>query len=325
MGKATAIAPANIAFVKYWGVRDLERVIPWNRSISMTLERCSTTTTVEHVARNGADEVLVAGERGALVPATEAFAAGARRLLDAVRARSGRGGSFRVATRNSFPAAAGLASSASGAMALASAAAAAVELELDPPALSALAASGGSGSAARSAFGGYVQWPAQGEGGPAAPLAPASHWDLRDVIAIVDRSAKVTSSREGHRRAVTSPYFAERQRALPGRLDAERRLDRLGPLVEEEAIDLHLIAMSSRPPIFYWVPATLRVLDDVRRAREAGIAGWATLDAGPNVHVICAPDDEGRLAARLAALDGVLEVIRDRVGTGPRLSREHLA
>ena len=55
MSKATVSAPANIAFLKYWGARDLERAIPINPSISMTLETCVTQCTVEVLDREGDD------------------------------------------------------------------------------------------------------------------------------------------------------------------------------------------------------------------------------------------------------------------------------
>ncbi|HMB53395.1 MAG TPA: hypothetical protein VKU40_08765, partial [Thermoanaerobaculia bacterium] len=56
-GHATAVAPANIAFVKYWGATDLERALPANPSISMTLSRCVSRTTVEFDPATGDDEV----------------------------------------------------------------------------------------------------------------------------------------------------------------------------------------------------------------------------------------------------------------------------
>jgi diphosphomevalonate decarboxylase len=90
-------------------------------------------------------------------------------------------------------------------------------------------------------------------------------------------------------------------------------------VIEEEAIDLHLIAMSSRPPILYWKPATLAVLEAVRDLREEGIEAYSTMDAGANVHVITLPEREETVAARLAELEGVGEVIRDGVGPGPRV------
>lgn len=356
-GKATASAPANIAFVKYWGARDLPRALPLAPSISMTLERCRSRTTVEAVA-SAADEVLLAGPDGRLEPAPERFAARVHRHLDALREWAAGGGPgaggphFRVATENSFPAAAGLASSASGFAALAVAVAEALGRDPlgDPMAgglgggeLSSLARRSGSGSAARSVLGGYVEWPAgaDGEDGQsggsdddprAAQLFPAAHWALADVIALVEERPKEVPSLDGHRLAPTSPHFERRLAELPRRLAEvraairDRDLGRLGPVVEEEAIELHLIAMSSRPPVFYWQPGTLEVLAAVRamRAPGIGLGAWATMDAGANVHVICAEAEAAKVAARLERLPAVRGVIRDRVGDGPRLHAEHL-
>ena len=334
--KATASAPANIAFIKYWGARDLERALPLNPSISMTLSRCRSRTTVEVLAGPGEDQVLVAAET-ALRPADDKFASRVRRHLDEIRRWAGLDpGSvaFRVATVNSFPAAAGLASSASGFAALTVAALAALGREATSAELSSLARRSGSGSAARSVLGGYVEWPSSEAADPddpvAAAIAPAAHWDLLDLIAIVETGAKEVSSLAGHRRAPTSPYFARRLEVLPQRLAVVRQaiLDRdfaaLGPAIEEEAIDLHLIAMSSRPPIFYWKPATLEVLAALQVLRREGVPAWATIDAGANVHAICTPDAEAAVAARLTATPGVEEVIHDRVGQGPVLHDEHL-
>ena len=100
----------------------------------------------------------------------------------------------------------------------------------------------------------------------------------------------------------------------------ERDLARLGPVLEEEAVDLHLIAMSSHPPIFYWSPGTLAVLRTVRELRQEGLEAWATMDAGANVHVICDPASAEAVAERLEGLDAVGFVIRDGVGPGPDLA-----
>lgn len=331
-GKATAIAPSNIAFIKYWGTRDVERTLPYNPSLSMTLDRCVTRTTVEYIADGGEDEISYREDDLRLVLAPEAFAQGVRRHLERLRSWASVGGAFRVATENSFPTGAGLASSASGFAALTMAVVAALEREVSAPELSVLARLSGSGSAARSVLGGYVEWPA-GEGdeeGHAVAIAGADHWQLKDLIAILDTEPKSVSSRQGHRLATTSPYFAPRLELLPSRLDRvrsairEKSFEQLAPVVEEEAIDLHLIAMSSNPPIFYWQPGTLEVLATIRRLRSEGLAVCATMDAGANVHTICLPEDEERIAAELEAIPAVSTVIRDGVGQGPQISEEHL-
>lgn len=322
--KASVLAPANIAFVKYWGARDLARALPINPSISMTLTECVSETTVEALETPGTDELWLAGSSGVLEPAPSSFASRAKAHLETLRRELDFAGSFRVATRNRFPSSAGLASSASGFAALTVGVVRALGRDVAPQRLSALARLSGSGSASRSVFGGYVEWPREGDDDAAAfQLADAEHWDLRDVIAIVETGAKDVSSLDGHRRAATSPYFERRLQELPRRLDLVRRAIRerdlalLGPTLEEEAIDLHLIAMSSRPPIFYWNPATLAVLAALRAFRREGLSAWATMDAGANVHVICDPVSETSVAVRLRQLDGVVDVIRDRVGTGP--------
>jgi diphosphomevalonate decarboxylase len=333
MSKHTVSAPANIAFIKYWGASDLARAVPLNSSISMTLEQCVSQCTVEILSGGGRDEIWLAETDGRLTPAAPQFA---QRILDQVerlRAWAGRDERVRIATHNTFPAAAGLASSASGFAALTLAVAGAFGRPASPAELSLLARKSGSGSACRSVLGGYVEWqvsPGDDDASYAAALAGADHWDLRDVIAVVEIGPKTVSSLEGHKRAPTSPYYSRRRELLGDRLARvrqairERDLGTLGPVLEEEAIDLHLIAMSSHPPIFYWSPGTVDVLRTVRELRQEGLAAWATMDAGANVHVICDPDSEDEVAERLGDLPAVGFVIRDGVGDGPEVETQHL-
>ncbi len=337
MSKATISAPANIAFIKYWGASDLERALPNNPSISMTLDTCVTLCTVETLGHEGADEVWLAEPDGGFGSLEPEFDRRVRAHLDRIRRWAGRSEAVRVATRNTFPTAGGLASSASGFAALTLAAAGAFDKKATDKELSLLARRSGSGSASRSVYGGFVEWAApQGDGKPsddssyAKPLFDAEHWELRDVIAVVEIGPKTVSSLEGHRRALASPYYDKRQELLPQRLDKvrqalrQRDLAALGPVLEEEAVDLHLIAMSSHPPVFYWSPGTVAVLRAVRELRQEGLAAWATMDAGANVHVICDPDSEDEVAERLEDLPAVGFVIRDGVGTGPEREQEHL-
>lgn len=331
IGKATAVAPSNIALIKYWGTRNRVETLPFNPSLSMTLRECATRTTVEIAGERKVDRIEVRTPAGELVAASESFAAGVTRHLDRLREWAGESHGFRVVTENSFPMGAGLASSASGFAALALAVVASLDREVTPEVASRLARWSGSGSAARSVMGGYVEWPAAGsEDGAASQVFTADHWDLRDVVAILDTSEKKVSSRAGHQLAETSPYFRSRLDLLPGRLAevrqavAARDFGRLAPVVEEEAIELHLIAMSSRPPVFYWLPGTLAVLERVRELRESGIDVCSTMDAGANVHLICTPVAEDRVVAALRELPQIQDVIRDGVGEGPRIETEHL-
>ncbi len=332
--RVTFVAPSNIAFIKYWGVRDEDKVLPCNPSISMTLSRCTSKCTVEFDSGADGDEIWFRRVGGEFEPAAEAFARPVRRHLETLRIRAGTKGGCRVWTENSFPTGAGIASSASGFSALTLAA---TEAMATPPEdwaeASILARLSGSGSAARSVLGGYVQWPedvdAEGEL-PAIQLAPAAHWNLRDVVAVVDSAPKGVSSRDGHRRAPSSPRFAPRLEELGARLETVREaiksrdIETLGETIESEAIDLHHVAMSSKPPIYYWRPGTFAVLWSIRSLRAEGVPVYATIDAGPNVHAICPAEFEGRVAGAFESMAEVESVLRDRVGTGPYSTPEHL-
>ena len=219
--KVTFEAPANIAFVKYWGAVDLASALPANASVSMTLDHCLARTTVAHAPGGDRDEVLLAGPDGELAEAPAAFAEGVRRHLERLRGWAGVDGSFRVATRNNFPTGAGIASSAAGFAALAVAVAACLDRQPDTAELSLLARMSGSGSAARSVMGGYVRWPADDDDpeSPATALAPAEHWPLCDVAGTYRRWVDATRS------AIADRPAAE-QRALLS--ENARRIYRLG-------------------------------------------------------------------------------------------------
>ena len=328
--KATAIAHPNIAFIKYWGNHDAKLRMPLNDSISMNLDALVTETTVEFGSALEHDEVVIGGE-----PADEKTFVRVVEHLGRIRYEANIETKARVHSRNNFPSAAGLASSASAFAALTLAGTRAAGLEWNERQLSILARRG-SGSAARSVPGGFVEWLAAtnmtytSEQSYARQLMPPDAWDLRDVIAIVSPDAKKVGSSEGHAVAQTSPFLAERIARLPMRYHRVRRevlakhLKGMGPDLESEAIELHMLAMTSRPPIFYWAPGTVRVLDAVRQWRVEGLDAYYTLDAGPNVHILVEAQDADELARRVRALDGVQEVFSSGPGGGARLSENHL-
>ncbi|MFN2138419.1 MAG: diphosphomevalonate decarboxylase [Candidatus Promineifilaceae bacterium] len=322
LSSATAVAGSNIAFVKYWGNLDDALNIPMNGSISMTLDAATTRTVVTFDAALDADELLING-----LPAGDTATARAARHLDRLRALAGERRRASIDSFNSFPTGAGIASSASGFAALTVAAAAALGLELDHKALSRIARRG-SGSACRSIDGGFVEWLPGGrdEDSYAVPLAPADHWDLVDIIAIVSAEHKAVGSSTGHPLAPTSPFYQARLGAVQATLQRVRRaiLERdfpaLGELIEEEAISLHVAAMSSRPSVLYWLPGTIALMRALRDWRqEGGPAGYFTMDAGPNVHVIAQRASAAALLERITAVPGVVDTIVCGVGPGARI------
>jgi diphosphomevalonate decarboxylase len=317
----TALAHPNIAFIKYWGNRDNDLRLPANGSISMNLEGLDTRTTVCFDDSLTAEHVIINGKI-----ASEAAHQRVVNLVDEVRRMAGINHFAWVESENNFPSGTGIASSAAAFAALALAATKSAGLALDEAALSRLARHG-SGSACRSIPGGFVEWTA-GTGDSdsyAVSIASPEYWNLADCITVISTDHKPTGSTEGHALAGTSPLQSARVDDAPRRLDICRNaiLNRdfaaFAEIVEEDSSLMHAVMMTSHPPIFYWQPATLAVMQAVREARAEGMPACHTIDAGPNVHVICTGASAGEMAKLLESIAGVREVRLAKVGGPARL------
>ncbi len=320
--RATAVANANLALVKYWGKRDEKLILPQHGSISLTLQGLETRTSVTFDRTLAHDDVLVNGKP--VPPAGRVLG-----LLDLVRGMAGSDCRARVESENSFPTAVGLASSAAAFAALALAASRAAGLFLDQPGLSRLARQG-SGSACRSIYGGFAEWlpghRPDGSDSFAEPVAPEEHWDLPVLIALVRSGAKEVSSAQGMARSVaTSPFYpAWREQAakdlnLVRQAIARRDLALLGRVAEENAMRMHAVAMAAEPPTLYWSPGTVAVLEKVRSLRRQGLEVYPSMDAGPHVHLLTSRESVAALRVELLALPEVSEVRLSGPGPGVRL------
>ncbi|HTZ61823.1 MAG TPA: diphosphomevalonate decarboxylase [Thermoplasmata archaeon] len=318
-------APPNIALVKYWGVRDPERGLPYNSSFSVTLDRLRSRTTVRFDPTLDTDRVELNG-----APATGGPRDGVVRFLDRVRARAGLDDRATVRSENNFPTASGLASSASGFAALAGAASRAAGLHLSDRELSQLARLG-SGSACRSIFGGFVEWHAgtraDGRDCYARSVYPAGHWPALVDLVLLVRGAPVKEvrSKDAMQATVrTSPEYRRRLREVPRRLRGiraaigARDAGRLLPLVMEECDSFRLVCETTTPTLDYLTPTSRWILEEVRamnRAAGRAVAGY-THDAGAHVHVFTLRRDLPSVRRRLAALDGVERSLVVRPGPG---------
>jgi diphosphomevalonate decarboxylase len=317
MKKITARACANIALVKYWGKRDSVRNLPAAGSLSLTLSALVTETSVEWDDALERDELSLNGKPA---PADTEF-------LDLVRSVAGFDKRARVVSENRFPTASGLASSASGFAALALAATRAANLELSQRDLSILARRG-SGSAARSIYGGFVRMHAgtktDGTDAFATPIETSFVDDIRMVIAIVGGGVpKTHGSRDAMEHcAQTSPFYRAwidtvlRDLVAAEAAIASRNIRALGEIAEANALAMHASAIAARPAIIYWQPATLAALATVRALRANGVAAWATMDAGPHVKVLTTREDAERIAAAMRDVDGVTATMISEAG-GP--------
>ncbi len=318
LSTASAVAHPNIAFIKYWGNRDNALRLPANSSLSMNLNGLETRTTVTFDPGLKSDELTINDQ---LVQPDQHTRVS--QFLDLVRKMSEFSAAARVQSENNFPSGAGIASSSSAFAALALASSAAAGLKLDEATLSRLARRG-SGSAARSVPGGFVEWRAaeRDEESYAFSIAGPDHWALVDCIAVVNEIHKEIGSSEGHRLAESSPLQAARLLGAQARLERcqaailQKDFAALAEVVELDSHLMHSVMMTSRPPLIYWQPASLTVMQAVREWRAAGWGACYTLDAGPNVHIISLAQDAQQVAKKLAAIPGVLRIIKAEPG-GP--------
>jgi diphosphomevalonate decarboxylase len=317
----TAEAYPNIAFIKYWGNRDSSLRLPANGSISMNLDGLFTRTTVSFQPSLALDEFVLNGNE-VTGHALERVTA----MLDLVREKAKFRQRAEVVSENNFPIGAGIASSASAFAALALAASQAAGLNLTEAELSRLARRG-SGSACRSIPGGFVEWQAgaSDEDSYAFSIAPPDHWPLADCVAVVSSEHKPTGSTEGHGLAGSSPLQETRVDDAPRRLEICRKailardFNSLAEIIEHDSNLMHAVMMTSHPALFYWEPATLAVMDAVRAWRRDGRQAAYTIDAGPNVHVICPQDEMQNVSSRLSAVPGVNSVLAARAGGAARV------
>lgn len=293
-GKARAYT--NIALIKYWGKKDEELILPMNNSLSLTLDAFYTETTVSFDPALQADTFLLDGQLQ-----NTAATAKISRFLDLLRELAGTKLRAAVTSENFVPTAAGLASSASGLAALAAAGNAALQLGLDDSQLSRLARRG-SGSACRSIFGGFVEWE-QGIDditSLAHPLAANGFEnDLAMLFVLINDKQKDVSSRDGMRRTVaTSAFYPGWLASLPEDLAAIKQaiatqdFTALGRITEANGLKMHATTLAAVPPFTYWSPQSLLAMDLVRQLRATGTECYFTMDAGPNVKVLCRRQDE---------------------------------
>jgi diphosphomevalonate decarboxylase len=306
-----ARAHPNIALVKYWGKQTKPGNLPATPNLSITLDNLATDTVV---SAHHQDEVWLNQEQ---VADQKIF-----RFLEELRAAFTLE-PIRIETSNNFPTGAGLASSASGFAALICAINQHAKLELDAELMSDWARRG-SASAARSLFGGFVAlvpplWRAQ-------PIAPASHWPLKTVVAITNETQKSISSSEGMERSrLTSDFYTPWLRGagddFAAAFDAINNKDftALAEIAELSCLKMHSVMLTSLPTLSYWNPATLACMDAVRNLRREGTPVFFTVDAGPQVKAVCEPQHETRVSEVLSQVPGVIRTITCGLGNAAHI------
>ncbi|MBU3851757.1 MAG: diphosphomevalonate decarboxylase [Candidatus Paralactobacillus gallistercoris] len=324
MSTQTAIARAhtNIALVKYWGKKDQKLIIPFNNSISLTLAPFYTDTKVTFDEALIADQLIINGQLQTSM-ATQRV----HNFLDIVRQMAGIPTFAKVTTINHVATAAGLASSASGFAALALAASRAAGLHLTKSALSRLARRG-SGSACRSIYGGLVEWQRGSDDltSLAVPIEEQIDWGLQMIAIVLDSHTKKISSRNGMANTVaTSPYYdawvkvanddARKMRAAIAAHD----INQIGIIAQNNALKMHATTMAANPGFTYLQPQTLKTMQIITNLQQQGLTCYYTMDAGPNVKVICDKAQTNLLLHELRKYFNEQQLLVARPGVGAHL------
>lgn len=349
MSKFLVRAPSNIALVKYMGKIDSSLNIPENASVSLTLN--SLCTYVELAREPGKEKSIhwtpeLPQVDAPMIPAQlserglKRLIRHAERVLDIAPQILRRFGitqfreesNFYLKSANTFPAASGIASSASSfaAITLAMTAAQAenpdrlqsawqseVAFRREVASLSRQ----GSGSSCRSFEGPFVHW----EGERAEKVDSTPNFDLAHFVVLISKDEKSVSSSEAHLRVKSSPLWEGRIERANARakkvVQAIQRgdLTALSKLAWSESWEMHSLFHTSEDPFSYWKPGSIEGLHWLAQYLSEAHPPIVTMDAGPNIHVIVRADERELWAKRLGEHFGLEQVLHDRPGTGAEL------
>jgi diphosphomevalonate decarboxylase len=323
--KATAIAPSNIALIKYWGKRNEKLRIPSNSNISMNLSNFYTITTVEFSSQYRKDNVIINNT------SNEKEVNKVIKHLNRIRKIAHLNQKAKVVSQNNFPTASGIASSASGFAALTVASAKAAGLTLSEKELSILARQG-SGSACRSIPDGFVEWVTgdSNETSFAYSLYSPKYWNIVDIVAIVGFEKKEVSTTDGQQIAHTSPFYNTRLEKIDKKIHSikqaikEKNFTVFGKIIEQEALELHTIMLTSTPSLIYWNPATITIIKRIKQLRKKNILCYFTIDAGPHVHVICEEKNIKIITTELEKIQDIRQVVVNYPSKGSFISNQYL-
>lgn len=323
--KSTALAYSNIAYIKYWGRSDNSLRLPLNSSLSMNLSNLQTITTVEFSEDLKSDDVIIDGTKN------DKEIDRVVGHLERVRKLANSNLFAKVVSQNNFPSSHGLSSSASGFAALTLASVSALNLKLNEKKLSVLARLG-SGSAARSIPGGFVEWykSNHSEDSFAKSVFSENHWQITDIVVVVSAKKKIHPTSDSMIFALTSPFMGQRLLKIDEKLTnikkaiLEKNFKEFGKIVENEALELHTVIMTQTPSYFYLFPETVILIQTVREWRNNGLEVYFTINTGHDVHLICEQKNKEAVLSKLKQLKFIKKTIINYPAGPAKLINKHL-
>ena len=303
-GKIVCESPSNIALIKYWGKYGLQ--FPMNPSLSFTLSKCKTVTSIDYSPRlkgQGKFNFLYDGKTkksfekkiGEFFERIFPFCPYLENLF------------LKINSKNTFPHSSGIASSASAFSSLAfcivSIEKSCGERMTEQKFLNKVSfiARLGSGSGSRSISGPLMIWGENEFHSGCSNFFAVNYRDkihqifkdYQNTVLIIDDNIKTLSSSEGHKKMTEHPFLNDRKNQAKKNLNKILNAISMGDIevfikvVEEEAMTLHALMMSSEPPTILIKSKTLEVIELLKKFRKKEkIPVCFTLDAGPNVHLL---------------------------------------
>ncbi len=290
-----AVSHPNLALIKYWGKRDEKLFLPYNSSLSVSLDAFFTKIELSFSSKNEDEIFLKEAKKIKRIPRKKKEKV--VRFLEIIRKTFKKNVYFKIISFSNFPQGAGIASSASFFSGLSIAINKILNLNLSQKELSVLSRQG-SGSSCRSVCEGFVLWHKgerkDGKDSFAETLFPKDWWkDFRIITLIFSIKEKEISSREGMRISVkTSPFYKLWSKSAEKDLKEiieglqKKDIEIVGKIAERNALKMHALCLSSNPPIFYFSSKTLKMIEFIKKMRKRNIKVYFTLDAGESLHLL---------------------------------------
>ena len=320
MKETVAIAHPNFALVKYWGKKDSNQNRPAMSSISVTVDSMISKTKIFKNIQSNHHQLFINGKE-------ESDLSKILPPLEYLSEFSGTDEYLVIESQNNFPTSSGLASSASGIASFVTAYEAHYNLCLDIN-HKVEASMLGSGSAPRSLIGGFVFMDHK-DNYRCSQILKEPEWPLDVLICIASKEPKKISSREGMRASKkTSPIYQDwldiNHKHIDLALNAikTKNMAALENVAEENCKLMHEVMKTSIPSISYMTDVTYSCLSEIENLRSLGHKLLYTIDAGPQVKIICDPTSSEIIKNRIIETTDVIDIIHAGIGGPPEIINE---
>jgi len=279
-----ARAHVNFALIKYWGKKNEKLRLPFQASLSFTIDKLFTDTKVTVNKDLIKDKITINGI------SDERLNKRVIQHLNLIRSKYNIKDYVEVTSVNNVPTSAGLASSASSFAALTLAATKAFNLNLSKEELSRLSRYA-SGSASRSIFGNFAIWDVGDDKTSIARPIDINWPEFKIIVLMIDKSKKPASSTDAMKESVENKLLYD-EWVKQSKIDLDKMLIALnnkdiksvGEIAEKNANHMHDLIESTG--ITYKTKESLKAIDKIHELRTKGVLAYYTMDAGPNIKII---------------------------------------